>query len=77
MSDLRQLADLIKQKWRKISEIINRPALIEYSKISDIELVDSAAKPLIDGYFRSGKAKGKNPLTLNVSTYVGTLTTGI
>jgi len=75
MNDLRLLADLIKQKnelEKKISEIINRPALIGYvgefiaSKIFGIELVDSAAEPLIDGYFRSGKLKGKS---VNVKWY--------
>ena len=75
INSLRELAKLIKQKNEideRISEIINRPALIGHvgefiaSKIFDIELVGSAAEPAIDGYFRSGKLKGKS---VNIKWY--------
>ena len=73
--DLRQLADLIRQRNGievEITRLIGRPAQIGHvgefiaAQIFDIHLVESASNKAIDGYFQSGTLAGKS---VNIKWY--------
>lgn len=69
MTDLKQLAELIRQKNAtdiKIASVIGRPALMghvgEYIAkcVFDLDLNESASNKTTDGHFRSGPLAGKS-----------------
>jgi hypothetical protein len=75
MDEIKQLAELIKQRNRiahEITKITNRPAFIghigEYiaSVVFDIQLEESASSKAIDGFFKSGPLVGKS---VNIKWY--------